>query len=157
MKKKVVNLFIILGIIIVLVVISLIIFWNMNRMKGNVFVTIHGEECPLTGLECNYIGKDTEEKISYEINSSGMTFQNRGMLHGMYEYSFEISNGEINITPKIQVFKTNWWEIYNIRININVYEENETWNADVSVDVKERHYQETFYDIENNTIEFRVE
>ena len=42
-------------------------------------------------------------------------------------------------------------------ININVYEENETWNADVSVDVKERHYQETFYGIENNTIEFRVE
>lgn len=157
MKRKVVNLFRVLGIVIVLVVIFLIIFWNMNRMKGNIFVTINGEECLLTSLECNYIGNDKEEKISYEINSSGMSFQNRGGLHGMYEYSFAISNEEINVTPKIKVFKTNWWEIDNIKININVYEENEIWNADVSVDIENRHYQETFYDIENNIIEFRVE
>ncbi len=157
MKKKVVNLFRILGIVIVLVVIFLIIFWNMNRMKGNIFVTINGEECLLSSLECNYTGNDKEEKISYEINSSGMTFQNRGLLHGMYEYSFAIRNEEINITPKIQVFKTNWWEIYNIKIDVNVYEENEIWNADVSVDIENRHYQEKFYDIENSIIEFRVE
>ena len=157
MKKKVVNLFRILGIVIVLVVIFLIIFWNMNRMKGNIFVTINGEECLLSSLECNYTGNDKEEKISYEINSSGMTFQNRGLLHGMYEYSFAIRNEEINITPKIQVFKTNWWEIYNIKIDVNVYEENEIWNADVSVDIENRHYQEKFYDLENSIIEFRVE
>lgn len=147
----------ILGIVIALAVIFLIIFWNMNRMKGNIFVTINGEECLLTSLTCNYIGKDKEEKISYEINPSGMTFQNRGLLHGMYEYSFAISNEEINITPKIRVFKTNWWEMYNIKMDINVYEENEIWNADVSADIENRHYQETFYDIENNIIEFRVE
>lgn len=147
----------ILGIVIALAVIFLIIFWNMNRMKGNIFVTINGEECLLTSLTCNYIGKDKEEKISYEINPSGMTFQNRGLLHGMYEYSFAISNEEINITPQIRVFKTNWWEMYNIKMDINVYEENEIWNADVSADIENRHYQETFYDIENNIIEFRVE
>lgn len=147
----------ILGIVIALAVIFLIIFWNMNRMKGNIFVTINGEECLLTDLTCNYIGKDKEEKISYKTNSSGMTFQNRGLLHGMYEYSFAISNEEINIIPKIRVFKTNWWEMYNIKMDINVYEENEIWNADVSADIENRHYQETFYDIENNIIEFRVE
>lgn len=147
----------VLGIVIALAVIFLIIFWNMNRMKGNIFLTINGEECQLTDLACNYIGTDKEEKISYKTNSSGMTFQNRGLLHGMYEYSFAISNEEINITPKIRVFKTKWWKLYNIKIDINVYEENEIWNADVSADIENRHYRETFYDIENNTIEFRVE
>lgn len=50
------------------------------------------------------------------------------------------------------------WRVPYINYRLlKVYEENEVWNADVSVDVKERHYQETFYDIENNTIEFRVE
>ena len=62
----------VLGIVIALAVIFLIIFWNMNRMKGNIFVTINGEECQLTDLACNYIGTDKEEKISYKTNSSGM-------------------------------------------------------------------------------------
>lgn len=81
-------------------------------------------------------GKDKEEKILYEINSSGVTFQNRGLIHGMYEYSLTISNKEINVAPKIHIFKTNWWEICNIKININVYEDNEIWNVDVSVDTE---------------------
>lgn len=93
-------------------------------------------------------GKDKEEKILYEINSSGVTFQNRGLIHGMYEYSLTISNKEINVASKIHVFKTNWWEICNIKININEYEENEIWNVDVSVDTENRYYQEAFYDIE---------
>jgi hypothetical protein len=75
----------------------------------------------------------------------------------MYEYSFLISNEEIKIEPQIRVFKTNWWEIYDINIDINVYEDNKIWNADISIDIDNRRYQETFYDIENNIIEFRVE
>lgn len=157
MKKKTVMLFAILGILILLVVVFVIVFWNINRMKGTIFVTVNGEEYLLERLECEYIGEENEEKIIYEKNGSEMIFKNRGARHGMYEYSFLISNKEINIEPQIRVFKTNWWKIYDINIDINVYEDNEIWNADISVDIDNRHYQETFYDIENNIIEFRVE
>lgn len=161
MKKNMVKLFRLLSFVILLVIIFLIIFliifWNINRMKGNIVVTINGEEYLLESLECKYVGEGNDEKITYKKNTSGMTFKNRGLLHGMYEYSFLINNEEINIEPKIRVFKTNWWKIYDINIDINVYEDNKIWNADISIDIDNRHYKETFYDIENNVIEFRVE
>lgn len=75
----------------------------------------------------------------------------------MYEYSFLISNGDINIEPKIQVFKTNWYQIYVVHMDFNIYEENGIWNAEVTVEARYGTYQETFYDIENNVIEMRVE
>lgn len=157
MRRRMVILFRILGIAIALVVIFLIVFWNINRMKGNIFVTINGKNHLPERLECKYMGEENDEKLTYEKKVSGLTFKNRGSLYGMYKYSFLISNEEISITPQIKVFKTNWWEIYDINIDINVYVDNEIWNADISIDIGNRHYQETFYDIENNMIEFRVE
>ena len=157
MKKIMVVLFRISYIVILLVIIFLIVFWNINRLKGNIFITINAEEYLLERLECKYVEREKDEKVTYEKNGSRMIFKNRGLLYGMYEYSFLISNEEFNIEPKIQVFKTNWWEIYDININIDIYEDNEIWNADITIDVDNRHYQETFYDIENNIIEFRVE
>lgn len=41
MRKRMVILFRILGIVVAFVVIFLIVFWNINRMKGNIFVTIN--------------------------------------------------------------------------------------------------------------------
>lgn len=155
--KKIVTPIRIMGIVILLMVILLIVFWNINRMRGKIFVTINGEEYLLERLECKYEVEGNDEKIAYGKNGSEMVFKNRGARYGMYEYSFLISNEEIKIEPQIQVFKTNWWEIYDINIDINVYEDNEIWNADISIDVDNRRYQETFYDIENNIIEFRVE
>lgn len=155
--KKIVILLKTMGIVILLVVVLLIVFWNINRMKGKIFITINGEEYLLECLECKYMGEGNDEKIACEKNGSEMIFKNRGARHGMYEYSFLISNEEIEIEPQIQVFKTNWWEIYDINIDINVYEDNEIWNADISIDIGNRCYQKTFYDIENNIIEFRIE
>lgn len=159
MKKKMFILFVILDMVILLVVVFFIVFFNINRMKGHIFVTINGEVYLPERLECEYIGEEDEKKITYETNGYEMVFKNRGVLHGMYEYSFLISNEEINIEPKIRVFKTDWRAIYNINIDINVYEDedNKIWNADISINIDGRQYQETFYDIENNTIEFRVE
>lgn len=59
-------LFRILGIVILFVIIFLIVFWNINRMKGNIFITISAEEYLLERLECKYVGGRNDEKITME-------------------------------------------------------------------------------------------
>lgn len=158
MKKRMVILFRIFYVCIFIFVIFAIVFVNIKRMKGDINVTLNGEKYPLEYVECEYVGEEaSEEKIKYKETSSGLTFKNPGFLHGLYEYSFLISNDEISITPKINVFKSNNWKIYRINIDVQVYEDNGIWNADISSDLNGRIHQETVYDIENNIIEFRVE
>lgn len=158
MKKKMVLLFRIIGIVLALGFIFLIIFWKINRLRGNISITINGEEYFLDHLECRY-EEESAEKVTYRktLLDSGVTFKNSGSRYGMYEYSFLISNEEINIEPKIRVFKTNWYDIYVINIDFNVYEDNGVWNAEVYIGTNTTTYQETFYDIKNNVIEMRVE
>lgn len=115
-------------------VIFAIVFVNIKRMKGDINVTLNGEKYPLEYVECEYVGEEaSEEKIKYKETSSGLTFKNPGFLHGLY------------------------WKIYRINIDVQVYEDNGIWNADISSDLNGRIHQETVYDIENNIIEFRVE
>lgn len=158
MKKKILLLFRIIGIIIVLGFISLIVFWKFNRLRGDISVTINGETYFAEQLECRYGIGDVEEVTYREVpRDAKVVFKNSGSQYNMYEYSFLISNGDINIEPKIQVFKTNWYQIYVVHMDFNIYEENGIWNAEVTVEARHGTYQETFYDIENNVIEMRVE
>lgn len=157
MKRIMVILFRIIYISILIAVVLAIVFSKINRMKGSVEVTIDGENYPLESVECKYIGENGDENIKCNKTSSGIKFKNPGMRHGMYEYSFSICNQEISINPKIRVFKTCWYKIYNSNMEIHVYKDDEAWNADVSVKVNDSLYQETFYDIENNPIELRTE
>lgn len=158
MKKAMFILFRIIYVVIFLGVIFLVIFFNINRMRGNLFVTVNGEEYLPEHLECRY-EDGTEEAVSYKVISqdSGAAYQNHASRYGMCEYTFSISNEEVNIEPKIRVFKTNWYKIYVVNIDVEVYEDDGVWNADVSVETNTTSYQETFYDIENQRIEMRVE
>lgn len=158
MKKKTIIMIGIIGIFVLLGIIMLIDLLRF-RLRGTISVTINGEEYLVERLECTYEeGKD--EKVTYgkAFMDSGVTFRNSGMKYGMYEYAFLISTEEINIEPRIRVFKTNWYKMYVPDIEIDIYEDNGVWNADVSVRLNNtRTYQETFYDIQNNAIEMRVE
>lgn len=137
-------------------VIFLIIFFNMNRMRGEISITINGEEYLLNDLECKYIGgEESYEKLTLRGTESALKFKSSGSRYGMYEYSFDVSHEDLNINPQILVFKTNWWEIYVMDIRIDIYKAKDAWNADVLFEIGENTYQETFYDIENNEIEFR--
>ncbi|MDE6529445.1 MAG: hypothetical protein K2K96_01580 [Lachnospiraceae bacterium] len=160
MNKKKVIIFGVIGAIILLGVIWLVGFWkiNLNLMRGEISVTINGEEYLLEKLACRYEdGSDEKVMFGKAFMDSGVTFTNSGSSYGMYEYTFWIHNEEINIEPKIQVFKANWYRICGINIDIDIYEDQEVWNADVSVETNVTTYQQTFYDIENNAIEMRVE
>ncbi|MCM1180335.1 MAG: hypothetical protein NC347_08780 [Clostridium sp.] len=157
MKRKIaIKMFRIIYILILIVIIFLIVFCNTNRMKGKLFVTVDGEKYLPDLLECNYEERK-EEKIQYKNHSSVLYFKNSGSAYGMYEYSFSIKNEEIDTMPKVSVFKTSWWKIYNINIDINVYRDGEIWNADISAEVNGGTYHKTFYDIQNNAIEYRIE
>ncbi len=81
----------------------------------------------------------------------------RGFQYGMYEYSFPISNEEINIRPRIRVFKTNNWANYNLDIKVELIKVQNIWNGDITVKVNGRIYTESFADIEQNEMAIRVE
>lgn len=157
MKKRTTILFRIIYIFILIVIVLVVVFANINRMRGRLSVTVNGKEYLPDSLECIYIDKGTKEKITYKNKSSSVWFKNSGSAYGMYEYSFDINNKEVDIRPKIFVFKTNWWKIKNMDINFNIYKDNTTWNADIAVNVHGYTYNKTFYDIENDVIEYRVE
>lgn len=157
MKRVAIILFRIICIFILIAVVFVIVFANIKRMRGKLFVAINGKEYLLESLECQYVDKGTEEKVTYKNKAFSLDFKNSGSAYGMYEYSFAIKNEEVNITPKISVFKTSWWKIWNINIDVNVYEDDKIWNADISAEVNGRTYNKMFYDIENNAIEYRVE
>ena len=146
----------VVGVILILGVIAFIIFWNTDRLRGNISVTVNREEYLPEDLKCGY-ENGTEEEVIYRSADSGIAFKNSGSRYGMYEYSFSINNGEISVEPKICVFKTNWYRIYVVNMEIDLYEDNGLWNADVLIETNLTTYQETFYDIENNGIEMRVE
>lgn len=137
-------------------VIFLIVFSNINRMRGEISITINGEEYLLNDLKCKYIGgEESHEKLTLRGTESALKFKSSGSCYGMYEYSFDVSHEDLNINPQILAFKTNWWEIYVMDIRIDIYKAKDAWNADVLFEIGGNTYQETFYDIENNEIEFR--
>lgn len=157
MKKKKI---IIIGIIGIFVLLGIIVLIDllMFRLRGDISVTINGEEYLVEQIKCTYEeGKNEEVTYGKAFMGSGVDFKNSGMKYGMYEYTFLISKEEVNIEPKIRVFKTNWYKLYITNIDIDIYENNGVWDADVSVKTNLTTYQETFYDIENNAIEMRVE
>ncbi len=157
MKKKTIIVIGITGIVVLLGIIMLINFL-MYRLRGDISVTINGEEYPVERIECTY-EETKNEKVTYgkAFMDSGVAFKNSGMKYGMYEYTFWINTEEINIAPKIRVFKTNWHKMYDVDIDINIYEDNGVWNAEVSVKTNLTTYKETFYNIEHQAIEMRVE
>lgn len=79
------------------------------------------------------------------------------MEYGQYEYTFDIKNSEINSSPVISIFKTNWWEFYKVKVEIEIYKDGDYWNANVKTELNGSRNinEESFEDIENNMIELR--
>lgn len=75
----------------------------------------------------------------------------------MYEYSFAIRKEDFNQRVKVMVFKTNWWEGYNIDLKVNVHQNNGAWETDIFTDIDGYTYHETYRGTENEEIVFRVE
>lgn len=141
---------------IMVMVIFLAGFFLIHRMSGKIAVTVQGERESVTDLECRSSSLERQDRVLY-IGSFPTFFMNSGLNHDMYEYSFTVRNGEINVTPRIQVFKTNALAKYNLDIGVDIVKAGEVWNGDILVKVNGRTYTESFVDIEHNAMTIRVE
>ena len=121
--KKAGILFRVVCIVILLLMIFLMILQNISRMKGTISIYFDEEKYFPEELECNYVG-GSNERLICEKGSSFTSFRNHGLRHGMYEYSFAIRKEDFNQRVKVMVFKTNWWEGYNIDLKVNVHQNN---------------------------------
>jgi len=155
MKKRMIIFVRVVLLILVIVCISLVVYFRINRIKGSVAITINGEPYKVDCIECKY--NDKYEGVKYKNNDGKLKFKNKAFGHGMYEYSFSIRNEDINITPKIKVFKSNAKDMINADIKINVYKNGDLWNADMNVSINGYTYTESFVDIKNKEIQYRVE
>lgn len=154
-KKSLVILFRIAYGFLFLAIVGLITFFIIRKMRGNILITVEGEEYTLENLVCTNENGDID-KITYTQTDSGLAFRNAGANYGMYEYSFAVSNNEFHVEPRLRILKTNWWEMYNMIIKVNFYKDDGAWNADISVDVNGIVFQERFMDVENNAMEFQM-
>ena len=139
------------------VVVLTVGFFLSHRISGKASVTLNGEKYLLTDLECSYPDHDGEIVKTPCIGSAPMYFMSGGFQYGMYEYSFPISNEEINIRPRIWVFKTNNWANYNLDIKVELIKVQNIWNGDITVKVNGRSYTESVVDLEHNEMAIRVE
>lgn len=135
----------------------LIGFFINHRISGKAAVTLNGEKYLLTDLECNDLDRGGEKVVTRSVGSSPLYFMSRGFQYGMYEYSFPIRNEEINIRPRIRVFKTNNWANYNLDIKVELIKVQNIWNGDITVKVNGRSYTESVVDLEHNEMAIRVE
>lgn len=141
---------------VIAIAVLLTCFFLIHRMSGKIAITVNGEKELLTDLECKLLSFEKQDRMLY-IGRSPTFFMNSGAAYDMYEYSFDVSNEEINVVPRINVFKTNWWKKYNLDISVNIYKAEEMWNGDITVKVNGRTYTESFVDIEHNEMSIRVE
>ena len=157
--KKFMTLFV-RGILISIIIVAVILLINVNmkRMRGNISVNVGGTVYELSSVECRYVGGGDDEELTYYSTSSGLAFKNTGFRTGMYEYTFPIQTENLNISPRIFIFKSNRYDVYNLDIDIRIYEEgdNGTWNAYVYVDMNGINYQQMLENIEYNGLKFQI-
>lgn len=142
-------------IVLIIVAVLFVVIFGANRLRGTIKITINGNKYKLDNIIC-YEGED-EQKVKYLVSADGLKFMNSGMKHNMYRYTFDIKDTDINISPVIRVFKINWWKLYKVNVEIEMYKDGEYWNANIKAEIDGSAYVESFEDIENNPINIRLE
>lgn len=160
MKKRVIIIVAILFIIALpLSIYCLMKVGLINFINGEITVSINGEDYIVEDLQCSYIstGDGISEKVIIKDGTDRIKFKSAGNKYGVYEYKFSVSNEEITVYPQITVFKTNWRHHYkvNIEVELSHEEENDAWDAKVTVYVNDLAPQtQYFYDVEDEVIVF---
>lgn len=156
MKKALKILFRIFYITLFSVILLVVIYTFLPKVWGTATIQIEGEPYVPETVTGNYeLGE--ELKLNCRLGGEGISFSHIKGNYGMYDYVIPIHGENIDTELTVHFFKTNQWKIKSMDIEVMVYEENGTWNADVAVETDGHTYEETFYNIEENTMEIRVE
>lgn len=156
MKKTLKILFRIFYITVFAAVLLVIVYALLPKMWGKAIVQVEGEVY-LPDIVTGYYELGEELNLNCAQGNGVVKFNHVKGNYGMYDYVIPIRIENIDTELVVHFFKTNQWKIKSLDIEVMVYEENGTWNADVVVKTDVRTYEETFCNIVENGMEIRVE
>ena len=156
MKKTLKILFRIFYITVFAAVLLVIVYVLLPKMWGKATIRVDGATY-LTESVTGYYELGEELNLNCAQENEVIKFNHVKGNYGMYDYVIPIRTENIDTELVVHFFKTNQWKIKCLDIEVMVYEENGTWNADVVVKTDVRTYEETFCNIVENGMEIRVE
>ena len=156
MKKTLKILFRIFYITVFAVVLLVVVYALLPKMWGKATIRVDGATY-LTESVTGYYELGEELNLNCAQENGVIKFNHVTGNYGMYDYVIPIRTENIDTELVVHFFKINQWKIKSLDIEVMVYEENGTWNADVVVKTDVRTYEETFCNIVENGMEIRVE
>lgn len=156
MKKTLKILFRIFYITVFAVVLLVVVYALLPKMWGKATIRVDGATY-LTESVTGYYELGEELNLNCAQENGVIKFNHVKGNYGMYDYVIPIRTENIDTELVVHFFKINQWKIKSLDIEVMVYEENGTWNADVVVKTDVRTYEETFCNIVENGMEIRVE
>lgn len=156
MKKTFKILFRIFYITLFLAILLVVIYAFLSKVWGTATVQIEGEPYVPENISGFYeLGE--ELNINCRQTEDRMKFTHVKGNYGMYDYVIPIRTETIDTELTIHFLKTNQLTIDTLDIKVELYETAGIWNADVIIEIDGRLTEASFYDIEENAIEIRVE
>ncbi len=156
MKKTLKILFRIFYITVFVAVLLVVVYALLPKMWGKATIQVDGATY-LTESVTGYYELGEELNLNCAQGKEVIKFNHVKGNYGMYDYVIPIRTENIDTELVVHFFKINQWKIKSLDIEVMVYEENGTWNADVVVKTDVRTYEETFCNIVENGMEIRVE
>ena len=156
MKKTLKILFRIFYITVFAAVLLVVVYALLPKMWGKAIVQVEGVAY-VPDIVTGYYELGEELNLNCAQENGVIKFNHVKGNYGMYDYVIPIRTENIDTELVVHFFKINQWKIKSLDIEVMVYEENGTWNADVVVKTDVRTYEETFCNIVENGMEIRVE
>lgn len=156
MKKTLKILFRIFYITVFAAVLLVIVYALLPKMWGKATIRVDGATY-LTESVTGYYESGEELNLNCAQENEVIKFNHSKGNYGMYDYIIPIRTDNIDTELVVHYFKTNQWKIKSLDIEVMVYEENGTWNADVVIETDVGAYEASFDDVEADGIEMRVE
>lgn len=156
MKKVLKILFRIFYITLFSAILLALIYAFLPKLWGTAAITVAGETYLPETVAASYELGETI-KVNYSAGSETVKFHHVKGNYGMYDYVIPIQGENIETELTVHYLKTNQWRINNLDISAALEETDGVWNADVTVEVDGRIFEETFYDISESGMEIRVE
>lgn len=156
MKKTLKILFRIFYITVFAAVLLVVVYALLPKMWGKAIVQVEGVAY-VPDIVTGYYELGEELNLNCAQENEVIKFNHVKGNYGMYDYVIPIRTENIDTELVVHFFKINQWKIKSLDIEVMVYEENGTWNADVVVKTDVRTYEETFCNIVENGMEIRVE
>lgn len=109
-------------------VVSILLWANLDRMGGEIKITVNGEIYEIDDLKC--LNGSDEDRLYYKTKNGVTKYRNHGISHNIYTYTFSVNVGDKVFTPEFKKFKSNWYKFYDdCNITFELTGEGDKWTA----------------------------